>query len=142
MSRSDFHRDKKKHFRRNPWQGMGQERWYLTPAGLLKPSDLPEDWGLAEVRGKVIRKIVTPPKLARYDLDVMRNETSLLYGAMLDAGGTESFDAATLYSKGLHYMDKYDYKKAYDFFKLAYEKDNSFVEAKQKMDIYRPLATS
>jgi len=62
--------------------------------------------------------------------------------AMLDAGGTASFDAATLYSKGLHYMDKYDYKKAYDFFKLAYEKDNSFVEAKQKMDIYRPLATS
>jgi len=63
-------------------------------------------------------------------------------GAMLDAGGTESFDAATLYSKGLHYMDKYDYKKAYEFFKLAYEKDNSFDEAKRKMDIYRPLAIS
>ena len=62
--------------------------------------------------------------------------------ALLDAGGTESFDAATLYSKGLHYMDKYDYKKAYDFFKLAYEKDNTFAEAKRKMDIYRPLATS
>jgi len=61
--------------------------------------------------------------------------------AMLDAGGTDSFDAATLYSKGLLYMDKYDYKKAYDFFKLAYEKDNSFTEAKKKMDIYRPLAT-
>ena len=72
-------------------------------------------------------------------LDItLTDETS----ALLDAGGTESFDAATLYSKGLHYMDKYDYKKAYDFFKLAYEKDNSFVEAKKKMDIYRPLATS
>ena len=59
----------------------------------------------------------------------------------LDAGGTESLDAATLYSKGLYYMDKYDYKKAYDFFKLAYEKDQSFTEAKRKMDIYRPLAT-
>ncbi len=68
----------------------------------------------------------------------LTDETS----SMLDAGGTESFDAATLYSKGLHYMDKYDYKKAYDFFKLAYEKDNSFIEAKQKMEIYRPLATS
>ena len=82
VSRSDFHRDKKKPFRRNPWRGLGQERWYLTPAGLLKPSDLPENWGLAEVRGKIIRKVVTPPKLTRYDLDVMRNETSLLYGAM------------------------------------------------------------
>ncbi|MCP4706430.1 MAG: hypothetical protein GY865_17670 [candidate division Zixibacteria bacterium] len=74
---------------------------------------------------------------AKLDM-TLSDETS----AMLDAGGTESFDAATLYSKGLHYMDKYDYKKAYDFFKLAYEKDNSFVEAKKKMDIYRPLATS
>ncbi len=58
---------------------------------------------------------------------------------LLKEGGTGSMDAATLYSKGLDYMDKYDYKKAFEFFKLAYEKDNDFVEAKRKMDIYRPL---
>ncbi len=58
---------------------------------------------------------------------------------LLQEGGTGSMDAATLYSKGLDYMDKYDYKKAYEFFKLAYEADNNFVEAKRKMDIYRPL---
>jgi len=57
----------------------------------------------------------------------------------LEEGGVESMDAVKLYSKGLDYMDKYDYKKAYEYFKLAYEKDNSFVEAKRKMDIYRPL---
>jgi TolB-like protein len=60
----------------------------------------------------------------------------------LSESGTESVDAATLYSKGLYYMDQYDYKKAYDFFKAAYEKDGTFVEAKKKMDIYRPLAIS
>ena len=59
---------------------------------------------------------------------------------LLDANGTESYDAATLYSRGLYYMDKYDYKQAYEYFKQAYEKDNTFVEAKRKMDIYRPLA--
>jgi len=58
---------------------------------------------------------------------------------LLQEGGTGSMDAATLYSKGLDYMDKYDYKKAYEYFKLAYEADNSFIEAKRKMDIYRPL---
>jgi len=62
--------------------------------------------------------------------------------ALLDESGTESADAAGLYSKGLYYMDQYDYKKAYEYFKLAYEKDNTFAEAKRKMDIYRPLATS
>jgi TolB-like protein len=54
--------------------------------------------------------------------------------------GTQSDDAATLYSQGLYYMDQYDYKKAYEFFKKAYEMDNTFDEAKRKMEIYRPLA--
>jgi tetratricopeptide (TPR) repeat protein len=62
--------------------------------------------------------------------------------AIIDKTGTTSADAATLYSQGLYYMDQYDYKKAYDFFKQAYEKDKNFTEAKQKMEIYRPLATS
>ncbi|MDD4050751.1 MAG: CsgG/HfaB family protein [candidate division Zixibacteria bacterium] len=61
---------------------------------------------------------------------------------LIDKAGTTSADAATLYSQGLYYMDQYDYKKAYDFFKQAYEKDKNFAEAKRKMDIYRPLATS
>ncbi|MEZ5360344.1 MAG: CsgG/HfaB family protein [Candidatus Zixiibacteriota bacterium] len=59
---------------------------------------------------------------------------------LLDQGGTESYDAATLYSKGLYHMDRYEYKEAYDYFKQAYEKDNTFTEAKRKMDIYGPLA--
>ncbi len=58
----------------------------------------------------------------------------------LDQGGTESYDAATLYSKGLYFMDKYEYKEAYEYFKQAYEKDNTFIEAKRKMEIYLPLA--
>jgi len=73
---------------------------------------------------------------SRLDMTISKENT-----ALLDAGGTESYDAATLYSKGLYYMDQYDYKKAYEYFKMAYDKDNSFEEAKRKMDIYRPLAT-
>jgi len=59
---------------------------------------------------------------------------------LIKQGGTESFDATSHYAMGLDYMDKYDYKKAYEHFKTAYELDNSFVEAKRKMEIYRPLA--
>ncbi len=55
--------------------------------------------------------------------------------------GPESTDAMAYYSKGLEKMDKYNYKEAYELFKKAYELDNSFVEAKRKMDIYRPLAS-
>jgi len=55
-------------------------------------------------------------------------------------GGSVSTDAVTLYSQGLAFMDKYDYKAAYQYFKRAYELDNKFVEARRKMEIYRPLA--
>ncbi|MFZ5980647.1 MAG: CsgG/HfaB family protein [Candidatus Zixiibacteriota bacterium] len=60
---------------------------------------------------------------------------------LIKDAGTESNDAATLYAKGLYYQDKYDYKKAYDYFRQAYEMDQTFAEAKKKMDIYRPLAS-
>ncbi len=61
---------------------------------------------------------------------------------MIKESATESMDAATLYSKGLYYQDKYDYEQAYAFFKKAYEADPNFEEAKRKMEIYRPLAAS
>ena len=60
---------------------------------------------------------------------------------MIQEGGTESLDATSFYSKGLEYSDRYDYRQAYEFFKKAYELDNSFTEAKQKMDLLQPLAT-
>ncbi|MFH2051431.1 MAG: CsgG/HfaB family protein [bacterium] len=58
----------------------------------------------------------------------------------LKANGTEDEEAAALYSQGLYYMDSYQYARAYDYFKQAYDRDASFVEAKRKMDVYRPLA--
>lgn len=58
---------------------------------------------------------------------------------LIEKGGTGSIDATTHYSMGLEYMDRYDYKNAYEHFKKAYELDNEFVEAKRKMEIYRPL---
>ena len=58
---------------------------------------------------------------------------------LLQQGGTGSLDALYYYSLGLELMDKYEYKKAYENFKRAYELDQSFTEAKQTMDTYGPL---
>jgi curli biogenesis system outer membrane secretion channel CsgG len=62
-------------------------------------------------------------------------------GAAIEESATTDMDAARLYSLGLKYMDEYQYEKAYDYFKKAYEKDNSFAEAKRKMEIYKPLVS-
>jgi hypothetical protein len=52
VTRADFLADRSKPFRLKPEQGVGGERFYLTPAGLLKPEELPAGWGLLEVRGR------------------------------------------------------------------------------------------
>ncbi|MDX9857497.1 MAG: CsgG/HfaB family protein [candidate division Zixibacteria bacterium] len=70
-------------------------------------------------------------------LDVTLGEETL---GKLKEGGTESLDATTYYAMGLDHMDKYEYGKAYEYFKMAYDLDSSFTEAKRKMEIYRPLA--
>jgi hypothetical protein len=54
-SRSDFHADKKKISRRDPFHAIGEWRYYLVPAGLVAVEELPAQWGLLEVRaGKVV----------------------------------------------------------------------------------------
>ncbi len=87
------------------------------------------------------------PEYARLEKELVEELAARLDVQLTDAvknllkeGGTESLDATTLYSRGLDFMDKYDYKNAYECFKKAYEMDNSFAEAKRKMEIYRPLA--
>lgn len=49
VSRADFAADHDKPFRVNPDRGVGLYRFYMTPKGLLDPSELPHDWGLVEV---------------------------------------------------------------------------------------------
>jgi hypothetical protein len=51
VSRSDFLADKKKPWRK-PGSGMGDFRVYVTPKGLLKPSEIPYGWMLWEIHGK------------------------------------------------------------------------------------------
>jgi hypothetical protein len=54
VSRADFLSDREKAFRRKPEIGMGCERFYLAPAGLLKPDEMPQGWGLLELRDREV----------------------------------------------------------------------------------------
>jgi hypothetical protein len=50
LTRSDFLADRAKPFRLKPEQGVGCERFYLAPAGLVRCEELPAGWGLLELR--------------------------------------------------------------------------------------------
>ncbi len=48
VTRSDFLADRAKSFRLKPEHGVGCERFYLVPAGLVRRDELPTGWGLLE----------------------------------------------------------------------------------------------
>ena len=54
-SRADFITDAKKWFRKRPEEGMGYKRYFMSPVGMLKPSEIPCGWGLLEVYEKTPR---------------------------------------------------------------------------------------
>lgn len=58
ISRSDFLADREKPWRKQPETGMGCERYYLTPRGLISPQELPKGWGLLESKAREITMVV------------------------------------------------------------------------------------
>ena len=56
VSRPDFLADREKPFRQKPESGVGCERYYLAPRGLIRVEELRPGWGLLEVCGREIEK--------------------------------------------------------------------------------------
>ncbi len=56
-SRSDFLADKKKRFRVDPKEGMGDWRFFMCPPDVIRPEDLPTGWGLLYATEKQIEKV-------------------------------------------------------------------------------------
>jgi len=73
ISRADFLADREKPFRQDAALGMGSERFYLTPRGLVQPDELPERWGLLECKGREVRIAVKASRRSQ------RTETGLMW---------------------------------------------------------------
>lgn len=69
-SRADFRADGEKEWRKNPLVALGAERYYFCQPGIIKPEELPEGWGLAELKGNGVHIVVhcRPRKDLRSDL--------------------------------------------------------------------------
>jgi hypothetical protein len=72
VTRADFLADRAKPFRLKPEQGVGCERFYLVPEGLVRCEELPVGWGLLEIdRGKI--------EIARASAKNLRTATGFRY---------------------------------------------------------------
>jgi hypothetical protein len=79
ISRSDFFADRYKPFREQPEMGLGCERLYLTPRGLVDPSELPKRWGLLECHGRQTELVVKPGRQSqRTEIGLMAEMNLLL----------------------------------------------------------------
>jgi hypothetical protein len=81
ISRADFFIDREKPFRRKPEKGMGCERFYLAPAGLLRPEELPVGWGLLEINGRSVKMNSAASKKLRSAVG-FRYEMNLLLASL------------------------------------------------------------
>jgi hypothetical protein len=81
ISRADFLADHEKPFRKKPELGLGCERFYLTPAGLLHPEELPRGWGLLESAGRKIN-VARPSARNLRTMIGLRHEMNLLLASL------------------------------------------------------------
>ncbi len=80
-SRSDFLADRDKPFRQQPETGVGCERYYLAPRGLIHIEELPAGWGLLEVCGRDIERVKASAKNHRSEIG-FQNEMNLLLASL------------------------------------------------------------
>jgi hypothetical protein len=81
-SRADFLADREKPFRKNPAQGMGCERFYLVPEGLLRKDELPKGWGLLEAKGRVVSLALKPQRPSQRAAAGLMWEMNLLLASL------------------------------------------------------------
>jgi hypothetical protein len=79
VARSDFLADAHKPFRLHPQEGLGCERFYLAPPGLISPEELPAGWGLLECRrGEVAIRVKPARRNFRAPAGLMKEMNLLL----------------------------------------------------------------
>jgi hypothetical protein len=81
ISRADFLVDREKPFREKSQLGMGCERFYLTPPGLLRQKDLAYGWGLLELRNRIVGIVHPSAKNLRTAIG-FRHEMNLLLASL------------------------------------------------------------
>jgi hypothetical protein len=82
VSRTDFLADREKPFRKLPETGMGCERFYLAPQGLIDKQELPRAWGLLECKGREISIAIRPRRQSQRSEIGLQWEMNLLLASL------------------------------------------------------------
>jgi hypothetical protein len=81
VTRADFLADRAKPFRVKPERGVGNERYYFTPAALVRIEELPAGWGLLELAHGRVETVQASAKNLR-TAGGFRSEMNLLLASL------------------------------------------------------------
>jgi hypothetical protein len=82
VSRADFLADAAKPFRQKPEEGMGSQRFYVAPVGVIHADELPKHWGLLELRGRDVRMTIKPGRIDLRSQAGLMKEMNLLLASL------------------------------------------------------------
>ena len=133
ISRADFLIDKEKPFRREPAKAMGCERFYLTPAGLLRPEELPAGWGLLEMRGRYV-EIISPSARKLRGAMGFRYEMNLLLASLRRVEVRVEPQSITEFLKWKNRMADYNRGSLPEGIAPAQDEANCFLGATETVD--------
>ena len=128
ISRADFLADREKPFRQNPKVAMGCERYYLAPGGLIAAKELPEGWGLLQLRGREIEIARSSEKDLR-SARGFRREMNLLLASLRRVEVRIEPQSITDFLKWKNRMAEYNRGTMPEGIVPAQEEGNCFLEA-------------
>jgi len=127
ITRADFLADRAKPFRQKPEKGVGSERFYLTPPGLMKLDELPPGWGLLEFRhGRV--EIVQPSAKNLRTAVGFRYEMNLLLASLRRVEVRIEPQSITDFLKWKNRMAEYNRGTLPEGLSAAEDESNGFLE--------------
>jgi hypothetical protein len=127
VTRSDFLADSAKPFRLEPEQGVGCERFYLVPAGLVRREELPAGWGLLECRHNKIETAHASAKNLR-SANGFRYEMNLLLASLRRVEVRVEPQSITDFLKWKNRMAEYNRGSLPEGLASAEEELNAFLE--------------
>jgi hypothetical protein len=132
ITRADFLADRDKPFRRKPELGLGCERFYLTPAAMLRPDELPTGWGLLECCNRRIQLLRPSAKNFRTDVG-FKYEMNLLLASLRRVEVRIEPQTITDFLKWKNRMAEYNRGALPEGILAAQEEANFFLEAPAEM---------
>jgi hypothetical protein len=127
VTRADFLADRAKPFRIKPEQGVGSERFYLTPPALVKIEELPPGWGLLEYRRGRIEMLQSSAKNLRTATG-LRYEMNLLLASLRRVEVRIEPQSITDFLKWKNRMAEYNRGTLPEGLETAEEEPNVFLE--------------